>query len=208
LRCALALALTLACLALPSVASADGDPASDVLLVQEVYEPYQPKIPKPVIDALNATLKKGREAGYPLKVAIIATQNDLGSVPQFFSRPEPYADFLEREIAFNQKVPLLIVMPNGFGSAAAGPKADATIKTLDPPGTSDGDKLGRAAIDATIALAKAHGKTIPAPKIADAGGGSGGTSPAIIFGVPVALLALGGALAALRNRQAREKTEA
>src|SRR3712207_4338474 len=117
MRRALALAATLATLAVPATALADGDPASDVLLVQDVYSPYQPKIPKPVSDALNATLKKARAAGYPLKVAIIATKNDLGSVPQFFARPQPYAQFLEREIAFNQKVPLLIVMPNGFGSA-------------------------------------------------------------------------------------------
>jgi hypothetical protein len=103
----------------------------------------------------------------------------------------------------------LIVMPNGYGSAEAGPKADATLKDLDPPGAPDGDKLGRAAIDATVALAKAHGKAVPAPKIAGSSGGDGGgTSPAIIFGVPVALLALGGVLAALRARQEREKTEA
>jgi hypothetical protein len=201
-RRALALVLTLASLAAPASALADGDPASDVLLVQDYYAPYQPKLPKPVSDALIVTLKKARDAGYPLKVAIIATKNDLGAVPQFYNRPQPYAQFLEREIAFNQKKPLLIVMPNGYGSAEAGPKAAAALQGLTPAGTPDSDKLGRAAIDATVALAKANGHPVSAPKVGGAGSSSGGgTSPAIVFGVPVALLALGGVLAALRARQ-------
>jgi hypothetical protein len=206
-RRALAIALTLASLAAPAAALADGDPASDVLLVQDVYSPYQPKVPKPVSDALAATLKKARVAGYPLKVAIIATKNDLGAVPQYMNRPQPYALFLEREIAFNQKKPLLIVMPNGYGSAEAGAQAATALKGLTPPNTTDGDKLGRAAIDASVALAKANGHAVTAPKIGGGGSSSGGTSPAIVFGVPVALLALGGALAAIRARQTTGRRE-
>lgn len=204
MRRALALAMTLALLALPATALADGDPASDVLLVQEVYEPYQPKVPKPVVDALNATLKKARAAGFPLKVAIIATKDDLGSVPQFFGRPQPYAQFLEREIAFNQKVPLLTVMPAGYGSAEVPPGAAAALKSVKPPAApAGGDALGRAAIDATVAMAKGAGHPVPAPSVAktSGSGGGGGTSPAIVFGIPVALLALGGVLAAIRARQ-------
>src|SRR5919199_6764252 len=145
MRRALALAMTLALLALPAPALADGHPASDVLLVQDVYEPYQPKVPKPVIDALNATLKKARVAGFPLKVAIIATKDDLGSVPQFFGRPQPYSSFLEREIAFNQRVPLLTVMPAGYGSAEVPPGAAAALKTLKPPAApAGGDAPSRA----------------------------------------------------------------
>src|SRR4051794_4565283 len=145
MRRALALAMTLALLALPATALADGDPASDVLLVQDVYAPYQPKVPKPVLDALNATLKKARTAGFPLKVAIVATKDDLGSVPQFFGRPQPYAQFLEREIAFNQKVPLLTVMPAGYGNAEAGSGATTALRAVKPPGSAEGDALGRGA---------------------------------------------------------------
>jgi hypothetical protein len=207
-RRALAIALTLALLAAPPAALADGDPASDVLLVQDYYSPYQPKLPKPVADALTVTLKKARAAGYPLKVAIIATKNDLGAVPQFYNRPQPYAQFLEREIAFNQKKPLLIVMPNGYGSAEAGPKAAATLQGLKPPANAtDADALGRAAIDATVALAKANGHPVTAPKISGGDSSGGGTSPAIVFGVPVALLALGGVLAAVRARQSPGRRE-
>jgi len=206
-RRALAIALTLALLVAPTAARADGDPASDVLLVQDVYSPYQPKVPKPVSDALTETLRKARVAGYPLKVAIIATRNDLGAVPQYFNRPAPYAQFLEREIAFNEKKPLLIVMPNGYGSAEAGAEAATALNGLTPAGTEDGDKLGRAAIDATLALAKANGHAVAAPRIGESGSSGGGTSPAIVFGVPVVLLALGGALAAIRARQTPGRRE-
>jgi hypothetical protein len=202
MRRALVTALLLA-LALPAAARADGDPASDVLLLQDVFTPYSPQVPKPVSDGLSQTLKKARASGYPLKVAIIASKNDLGSVPQFYGRPQPYASFLEREIAFNKPEPLLVVMAAGYGVSQAGPNALATIAKQGKPTSGSSDALGRAAIDTTISLAKAHGHTIPPPKLpkaADAGGG-GGTSPAIVFGVPVLLLALGGALVAIRSRQ-------
>jgi hypothetical protein len=60
-------------------------------------------------------------------------------------------------------------------------------------------------VTAIVKLSKADGHPVPVPKIPTAssagGGGGGSTSPLIVFGVPVALLAIGGALAALRRRQ-------
>src|SRR3979409_1854358 len=100
MRRATAIALLLAALTMPSAARADGDPASDVLLLQDAYLPYYPAVPKATADALNATLKQTRQKGFPLRVAVLASPNDLGSVPQFFGRPQPYAQFLESEIAF------------------------------------------------------------------------------------------------------------
>jgi hypothetical protein len=205
---ALAVACALAALSLlPAAARADGDPASDVLLFQDTYLPYKPKVPKNVADGLTETLKKMRAKGYPLKVAVIATQNDLGSIPTFFGKPQDYADHLQREIAFNKPEPLLIVMPQGYGIASAGDNAPDAIAELDPPGSESADALGRAAIDAALALAEADGKPVPAPKLPAAEDEGGGTSPAIVFGVPVLLLAIGGALAALRTRR-REEAEA
>jgi hypothetical protein len=202
MRRLIATACLLAALLVPSAALADGDPASDVLLYQSSYLPYQPKVPKPVADALDATLKKSRAAGYPLKVAVIASKSDLGSVPNFFARPQDYALFLQREISFNKPEPLLIVMPNGYGVADAGDNAGKALGELKATNSTSGDTLGRAAIDASIALAKADGKVIPKPalpKTSSSGGGS--TSPLLVFGVPVFLLALGGLLATLRSRQ-------
>src|SRR3954453_886554 len=109
MRRVLVIGLLLAGFVLPAAARADGDPASDVLLLQDAYLPYSPEVPKPVADALTRTLKQLRAKGYPLKVAVIATKQDLGAVPQFFGRPQPYAEFLESEIKFNKAKPLLVV---------------------------------------------------------------------------------------------------
>ena len=196
-----AAAVLVALIAAPA-ARADGDPASDVLLLQDAYLPYQPAVPKAVSGALTRTLKQLHAKGFPLKVAVIASKTDLGAVPQFLGRQQPYAGFLESEIKFNKAKPLLVVMQSGFGTAEIGPNVAAALHDVDKPRSSSGDALGRAAIDAVVRLGAAAGHPVPQPKLPPAAGaGGGGTSPAIIFGVPVLLLALGGGLAAWRAKQ-------
>ena len=198
------LAVAALLLVAPSSASADGDPASDVLVLQDVYLPYAPGVPPDLGRTITDLLKDTRKAGFPLKVAIVAQQKDLGAVPQFFGRPQSYAPFLESEIAFNTKKPLLIVMPTGYGAAGLPSGAESGLKGLAPPRSGQGEDLGRAAVGAIVKLSKAAGHPVPAPKLpaVSAGtGGGGSTSPLIVFGVPVALLALAGALFALRRRQ-------
>jgi hypothetical protein len=194
----------------PSAAHADGDPASDVLLLQDVYLPYQPVVPKPVGDALTRTVKQLRAKGFPLKVAIIASTTDLGTVPQFLGRPNPYAAFLESEIKFNKAKQLLVVMQAGYGTAAMPPSVAAAVSGVPKPKSGSPDDLGRAGIDAVLKIAAATGHPLPKPRLPAAassgGAGGGGTSPAIIFGVPVLLLAIGGALAAIRARQSGDRT--
>ena len=186
----------------PPAAEADGDPASDVLLLQDVYLPYAPGVPGPLGKTITNLLKTTRKAGFPLKVAIIADPKDLGAVPQFFGKPQQYAPFLQSEIAFNSKRPLLVVMPAGYGAAALPKGSETGLQGLDPPKSADGQDLGRSAIAAIVKLSAAAGHPVPSPKLPASGGGGGGsTSPLIVFGVPVALLALGGVLAALRRRQ-------
>src|SRR3954466_586141 len=108
-------ALALA-LALPAGAQANGDPASDELLVAGVYLPFQPKPSATAATAIKVLLRRTKEAGYPLHVAIIASPGDLGDVPEYFGQPQRYADFLFPEISFQVKGPLLVVMPSGYGS--------------------------------------------------------------------------------------------
>jgi LPXTG-motif cell wall-anchored protein len=187
----------------PAQAEADGDPASDVLLLQDVYLPYAPGIPKPLGDTITTLLKTTRKAGFPLKVAIIADPKDLGAVPQYFGKPTEYAPFLQSEIAFNSKKPLLIVMPAGYGAAALPKGAEAGLEGLEPPKSAGGEDLGRSAVTAIVKLSAAAGHPVPTPKLPKASneGSGSGTSPLIVIGVPVILLALGGGLAALRRRQ-------
>jgi hypothetical protein len=203
MRRTLATLVLLAALAAVPAAHADGDPGSDVLLLQDVYLPYSPAVPKPVEDALKATVKQLRKEGYPLKVAVIATKTDLGTVPQFLGRPGPYASFLESEIKFNKAKPLLVVMEDGYGTAEIAPNVASSLDDLDKPASGSSDALGRAAIEGVLRIARATGHPLPKPKLPPSkeSAGGGGTSPAIIFGVPVLLLAIGGALAAIRARQ-------
>jgi hypothetical protein len=194
---------------LPATARADGDPASDYLLTQDVYLPLAPGVPPDLGRTITDLLKDTRKAGFPLKVAIIAAPKDLGAVPQYFGRPEAYAPFLESEIAFNSKKPLLTVMPTGYGVAALPKGAESGLAGLDPPKSANGEDLGRAAVTAIVKLSKAAGHPVPTPQIPKSSGAGGGeTSPLLVFGVPVALLALGGALAALRRRQDADPAEA
>lgn len=198
----------LAPLATSSVAHANGDPASDVLLTQDAFFPYEPEVPQPVQTGLTDTLELARQKGFPLRVVIIASQNDLGASPQFFGSPQPYADHLQTEIAFDEPKPLLVIMPTGFGVAAVPGEPHEVLEDVDTPDADSGDQLGRTAIEATRALAEAQGKPLPQPKLPPPED-EGGTSPIVYF-LPIMLLALGGGLAALRARQTKDdegKTE-
>jgi hypothetical protein len=206
MRRALATLVMLALAAAPVPAHANGDPASDVLLTQDAFFPYRPEVPEPVQKGLTDTLERARDKGFPLKVAIIASQDDLGAIPQFFGNPQPYANHLQSEIAFDKPKPLLIVMPAGFGIAAVEGATSEALEDVDRPDADSGDQLGRAAIEATRALAAAQGKPLPEPKLPPPEDDGGSTSP-VVYLVPVVLLALGGALAAVRARQLDRKEE-
>src|SRR4051794_39660541 len=135
---------------LPAPALADGDPASDYLLTQDVYLPLAPGVPPDLGRTITDLLKDTRKAGFPLKVAIIAAPKDLGAVPQYFGRPQSYAPFLESEIAFNTKKPLLTVMPTGYGVAAMPRGAESALTGFAPPKSAQGEDLARAAVGAIV----------------------------------------------------------
>jgi hypothetical protein len=198
----LLLLLFAASLVSASPAQADGDPASDVLLLQDVSLPYAPGVPDALGTTITELLKTTRKAGFPLKVAVIAQPKDLGAVPQYFDKPQSYAPFLQSEIAFNSKKPLLVVMPAGYGVAAMPRGTENALDEVDPPKSASGEDLGRATVAAIVKLSESAGHPVPAPKLPPSagGGGGGGTSPLLVFGVPVALLALGGLLAGLKRR--------
>jgi len=183
-------------------ALADGDPASDVLLAQNAYYPYQPTVSSGLEATLDELLRSAEHSRLPLKVAVIGSVGDLGADPSFFGHPQAYAQFLDREISFNNKPPLLVIMPSGFGVAAAGsPKALAAIK-IDTRHGSDG--LVRSAIAAAAALLRAAGRTVASPSVASAGSGRGGPAPTAFFVAPVGLLLVIGIGALIRSRRDRD----
>ena len=199
-RKAILAAACAACVAAPATAHADADPASDILPTQNVFYPYQPRISEGLKADLRGATAAAKKAGYPIKVAIIATAADLGGVPQLFNKPTQYAGYLGREISFNQKSqPLLVVMPAGIGTFQAGPKASGAIADIEVE--DGGDALARAALEGVSKLAAASGHPIKGYKPDD----SGGSSSAVFFVIPVVLLVL--VLAVMSYRRAGREDE-
>jgi hypothetical protein len=151
------------------LARADGDPASDFLYGTNLFPSYDSGMSTAAQAALMDTIADAHKAGYPVKVAIIAKRDDLGSVTSLDRKPRQYARFLGIELGLVSKGPVLIVMPNGFGFYHAGhdprPSYAVLEKIAIAPG---GNGLAQAGIDAVAALAAKAGHPITPHRI-DAG---------------------------------------
>ena len=196
-------ALILAGAMAPSWAAADGDPASDVLLGQNVYYPYSPAVPRAVQAKLDAETAAAKKAGLPIKVALIASPVDLGVIPELFGKPQDYAKFLNKEISFQGPQPLLVVMAAGYGTQGVSAKAAATASALPKPAGKTSTDLAQAARTAVAKLAAADGHPIKAGAGAAtvSSGGSSSATP-LLIGLIVAAVVVAGALILLRRRQA------
>jgi hypothetical protein len=193
--------LLVAALAGPvTIAIADVDPASDVLLLQNVYVPYQPKVCSQLKGQLTSLTGKTKTAGYPLKVAIIGSKQDLGGAPQFFGNPQGYASFLGRELGVFggdvgrnlSKTPLLVVMPKGFGTYQIDAKATAAARSVPVSPKADPNALARATITAIPKVSTAAGHPVDAVKPASSCSKKG--TSFLVFVAPIAVLLLGGLL--------------
>jgi hypothetical protein len=185
----------------PPAARADGDPASDVLLVDNVFLPYSSPVAPSLAALLTKTVRSAHAAGFPIKVALIGTPQDLGAVPRLFGTPQRYAQFLDLEISYNSQAKLLVVMPQGFGTVGVGPPGTLSAVHVDAAQKADG--LARAAIEAVAALARRQGYSIPAPALPGAGTGSE-TTPWPFVAVGAGLIVLVGAGLADRRRRSRK----
>ena len=97
------------------MALADGDPASDVLAQQGLFLPQDAGVSAHQQAQLAALLQAAVRAGYPIRVALIASPSDLGSVTALWRAPQSYAKFLGQELGLVYHGPLLVVMPNALG---------------------------------------------------------------------------------------------
>jgi hypothetical protein len=131
-----------------STARADGDPASDALIASNVFYPYSSPVAQSAQDALNRAVAVAHRDGVPLKVAIIARASDLGSVTALFRQPQRYADFLDTEISFTTKEPLLIVMANGDGVEGLAPREARAVLATPRATAPSGAALAVAALGA------------------------------------------------------------
>ncbi|HLY48250.1 MAG TPA: hypothetical protein VKR21_03560 [Solirubrobacteraceae bacterium] len=156
-------------------ALADADPASDVLLGENVFYPYDPPVSRTLQAALNAETTAAHRAHFPIKVALIAQPFDLGAIPTFFGKPKQYAVFLDQEINFGSKVPLLVVMPSGYGTAGLPAAAKSVIASLPRPRGPSGNALAEAAVSAVrkITSAVVHPLAAGAARPSSQRGGNG-----------------------------------
>jgi hypothetical protein len=190
-------ALAIAVAACAPAAHADADPASDFLLAAPVFYPYQPATSPAIKTALESSLTQLKRKGLDLKVAIIGSPNDLGAVTNLWRTPQSYADFLGKEISFNQKQPLLVVMQPGYGVYGLNSQGALNGLTLDTSHEADG--LARSAITAVVRLARANGKPITEPIIRKEMSSGKGTPALIVFGAPVLLVAIAAFIALSRR---------
>jgi hypothetical protein len=187
-----------------ATALADGDPASDVLLGQNVFYPYNPQVSPATQRSLNAETAAAAKAGFPIKVALIASPVDLGVIPSLFNKPQKYADFLDQEISFQNKQLLLVVMPAGYGTQGLTAPATAAVAKLPKPAGKTSDALATAALAAVPKLAAAAGHKISAagaPGSSGSGGGSNTGRAVLLIVLLLAVIATAGALVAVRRRR-------
>jgi hypothetical protein len=196
--------LLLGVLLVPGGALADGDPASDVLLGENVFYPYTPAVSGQVQKTLDAETVGAKRAGFPIKVALIASPIDLGVIPDLFGKPQQYADFLDQEISFQRRQPLLVVMAAGYGAQGFTGPAKLAVSGLHAPAGKTSTDLAQAAIVAVSKLASASGhpvKGVPGIPATSGGGGSSSSAP-IVIGLAVAAVLIAAALVVLRRRHA------
>jgi hypothetical protein len=176
MRAALLLAVAAALVTVPA-ARANGDPASDVLITNQVYIGPEVPISNADRDALVKTVAAANERGYPIRVALIPFTSDLGTAVSLWGRPRDYAKFLGSELAFVYTKPLLIAMPSGFGVYHRNKPVTKEQRVLARvrPGKTPAE-VAQQTTKAVRALAAADGITLPAAS----GGGSDWRDRAII----------------------------
>jgi hypothetical protein len=200
MRRALVVAALIVACALAGNARADGDPASDYLLATKVFLPFDMKVSKEKQGELIAFVEATNRSGYAIRVAVIGSSYDMGSVVSLWRKPRTYARFLAAELRFIYAKRLLIVMPNGFGVSWRGHAVGHEYAVLSkiPIGQSPAG-LVDAAQAAVSKLAAAAGVEVAMPT---AGPGGTGHRRALIVAAAIAALALALLVrVALRRRQ-------
>jgi hypothetical protein len=196
------LALVLASAVTAQAARADGDPASDYLYGGKVFLPYDAKFSPRQSAELTALIKAANKAGFTIRVAVIWSDYDMGSVTTLWRKPKTYAKFLGLELGFVYKQRLLVVMANGFGFnwPKHPPAAEYALlsKIAILPGPNG---LLTAAQSAVTKLAAADGVQVSAPAHVTTPGQRNAHDREIILAAALGVLALAAAARYLIRRR-------
>jgi len=203
LRALVLLAAAVAAVAFATNARGDGDPASDYLLTQQVFLPSDATASSTVQRQLLGVVQAANRAGFAVRVAIIPSSYDLGSVTELWRQPRTYARFLSLELSFAYTHRLLVVMPNGLGFNWPNHSAVPAYRLLDEiaiPSSNAG--LLTAAQTAVRRLAAAAGISVTVPAHLPAVSQGNSHAVVIVPALAVIAVALAG-LVLLRRRRTR-----
>ena len=153
------------------VARADGDPASDVLLTSSLRLPYDQRVSPPVLAELRRTIARADAAGFPVKVALLLADDDLGAYggtsagAHLLAVPDAYVQLLSFELAYAYGGAIVIVEPSGVGVRGFTPHetAERLVSTITLRSPVSADGLAQAASLAIRTLAQADGHPIGGP---------------------------------------------
>jgi cytochrome oxidase Cu insertion factor (SCO1/SenC/PrrC family) len=177
----------------PPFALADGDPASDYLVGNQVFLTAQSSAESPSGRQLLSLVRAANRARFSIRVAVISSEYDLGGVTALWRKPRIYARFLGLELSAAYKQRLLVVMPNGFGFNWPGHQTEPEYRVLAkiPIGAGAGG-VAAAADTAVRRLAAAGGVAVPTSSrtATTAGRSHAGSSVAIIAAAAAALVAM------------------
>ena len=153
-------------------ASAHGDPASHYLETDALYASFARQPSVEVQLQLLGLLEATERRGYPVKVALVAGEEDLVDNVGMLKTPQRYADTVASTIAHELEAPVLIVTPFGLG-VAGNAATNGVLRPLTPgesrkltrgidvEGGGDGDGLARTAMTAVRRIARAGGHPLP-----------------------------------------------
>ena len=201
-----ALLLLALALLVPGSARANGDPASDVLLTDQTFLPFEAPISASAKSDLQKTVAEANSKGYKIRVAIIAFTGDLGTATSLWGKPQPYSKFLWNELSFQYTDKLLVAMPAGFGFY------DGNGKPVDKElGVLKGVKAGQIPTDLTTSAAEAVRKLAAANgvKVEKPSGGGSSTRDRVLIlvGALVALVVVLLFPARLLRRRGRDAAQ-
>jgi hypothetical protein len=201
---AIGAAVLAAAASLPAAAFANGDPASDVLITDTVFLPFE----QPSADQetkLRRVVGAARNAGRRVRVAVIHSPRDLGAVANLFGHPQEYANLLARELrnpvepgARGHTEELLVVMPAGYGTRNVPEEVARTLRGVELASDASPDELVGAAGWGVQELARAGGRPIREEFDKPAGDSAGGALVVVL--VVVGLIAVVAALIVVRLR--------
>jgi hypothetical protein len=158
----------------PVAALAHGDPASHYLESDVLYPAFGDRPIARTELRLLGLLHAAERAGYPLGVALVATEADLTDDISMLQRPQDYAEYVVAQLGLSQATrPVLVVTPAGYGLAGGAAAADGRAHLITrpeaaellgglPPVGAGGQGLAESAIGAVRLLAAESGHPLPA----------------------------------------------